>query len=197
MGKCDRLEILELADCGLTYDGFIAIFNSIRQPKSRLMKLDISGARLLGCEQKLAYHIEDVLKQNPRLQRLHIRKAGLTDEAVARIANGLNYTNNLTMLDLSANKLSRDSAGLLCSVLHKLEVLDLSDNRIQSEGATNLASTISNSKLSLHTLFLRNCCIEDDGIQNILDAVAHPNSSIKKIHLWGNNVSYFNTGVFS
>ena len=113
VGKCDRLEILELADCGLTYDGFIAIFNSIRQPKSRLMKLDISGSRLLGSEQKLAYHIEDVLKQNPRLQRLHIRKAGLTDEAVARIANGLNFTDNLTLLDLSANKLSRDRKGFI------------------------------------------------------------------------------------
>ena len=72
------------------------------------MKLDISGHKILGCEQKLAYHIEDALKQAPRLKRLHIRKAGLTDEAVARIANGLNFTNNLSILDLSANKLSRD-----------------------------------------------------------------------------------------
>ena len=65
----------------------------------------------------------------------------------------------------------------------------MSDNRIQSEGATNLANVISGSKISLHTLLLRNCCIEDDGIQNILDALAHPNSSIKRLHLWGNNVS--------
>ena len=92
----------------MTYDGFIAIFDSIRSPKSRLMKLDISGHKILGCEQKLAYHIEDALKQAPRLKRLHIRKARLTDEAVARIANGLNFTNNLSILDLSANKLSRD-----------------------------------------------------------------------------------------
>jgi len=189
IGKCERLEIVELADCGLTYDGFVAIFNSIQSPKSRLMKLDISGSRLLGCEQKLAYHIEDMLKQNPRLRRLHIRKSGLTDEAVARIANGLNYTDNLTLLDLSANKLSRDSAGLLCPVLHKLDVLDLSDNRIQSEGAANLAATIKRDKIKLHTLLLRNCCIDDDGIQHILDAVAHPNSTIRRIHLWGNNFS--------
>jgi hypothetical protein len=189
LGKCERLEIVELADCGLTYDGFVAIFNSIRSPKSRLMKLDISGTRLLGCEQKLAYHIEDTLKQNPRLRRLHIRKSGLTDEAVARIANGLNYADHLTLLDLSANKLSRDSAGLLCPVLHKLDVLDLSDNRIQSEGAANFAATIKNDKIKLHTLLLRNCSIEDDGIQHILDAVAHPNSSIRRIHLWGNNFS--------
>jgi len=189
LGKCEKLEIVELADCGLTYDGFVAVFDSIKSPKSRLVKLDISGSRLLGCEQKLAYHIEDTLKQNPRLRRLHLRKSGLTDEAVARIANGLNYTDNLTLLDLSANKLSRDSAGLLCPVLHKLEVLDLSDNRIQSEGAANLAATIKKDKIKLHTLLLRNCGIEDDGIQHILDAVAHPNSAIRRMHLWGNKFS--------
>ena len=77
-------------------------------------------------------------------------------------------------------------------MLHKLEVLDLTDNRIQSEGAANLAKTIKSDKIKLHTLLLRNCSIEDDGIQQILDAVAHPNSSIRRIHLWGNNVSFSN-----
>ena len=75
-------------------------------------------------------------------------------------------------------------------MLHKLEVLDLSDNRIQSEGAANLAATIKKDKIKLHTLLLRNCGIEDDGIQHILDAVAHPNSAIRRMHLWGNKVSF-------
>ena len=167
-----NLEALEVADCGLrkfslsnklfsqrklcklekSYDGIIAIFNSIRDPNSKLLKLDISGCRLLGCEQNLAYHIEDCLKTNPRLKRLHIRKAGLTDTAVARIASGLQFTDKLTFLDLSANKLSRDSAGLLCPVLEKLETLDLSSNRIQSEGAINIAQRIMESKIKLTTL---------------------------------------------
>lgn len=135
-----------------SYDGIIAIFNSIRDPNSKLLKLDISGCRLLGCEQNLAYHIEDCLRTNPRLQRLHIRKAGLTDTAVARIATGLQFTDKLTFLDLSANKLSRDSAGLLCPVLEKLETLDLSSNRIQSEGAIKIAQRIMESKIKLTTL---------------------------------------------
>jgi len=146
------LESLEVADCGLSYDGIISIFNSIREPNSKLLKLDISGCRLLGCEQNLAYHIEDCLRTNPRLQRLHIRKAGLTDTAVSRIATGLQFTDNLTFLDLSANKLSRDSAGLLCPVLDKLEVLDLSSNRIQSEGAIKIAQRIIQSEIKLNTL---------------------------------------------
>jgi len=182
-----HLEALEVADCGLSYDGIIAIFNSIRDPNSKLLKLDISGCRLLGCEQNLAYHIEDCLKTNPRLKRLHIRKAGLTDTAVARIASGLQFTDKLTFLDLSANKLSRDSAGLLCPVLEKLETLDLSSNRIQSEGAINIARRIMESNIKLTTLGLKKAEIEDDGIQAILNAVGHENSNIRKIYLWGNN----------
>ena len=168
--------------------------------------MDISGCRLLGCEQNLAYHIEDCLRTNPRLQRLHIRKAGLTDTAVARIATGLQFTDKLTFLDLSANKLSRDSAGLLCPVLEKLETLDLSSNRIQSEGAIKIAQRIMESKIKLTTLGahyeykfqdtdqflhlgLKKAEIEDDGIQAILTAVGHENSNIRKIYLWGNNVN--------
>ena len=136
--------------------------------------MDISGCRLLGCEQNLAYHIEDCLRTNPRLQRLHIRKAGLTDTAVSRIATGLQFTDNLTFLDLSANKLSRDSAnklsrdsaGLLCPVLEKLEVLDLSSNRIQSEGAIKIAHRIIQSEIKLNTLgkilnFLRRVVVDN------------------------------------
>merc|ERR1712168_287605 len=182
-----RLESLEVADCGLSYDGIISIFNSIRDQNSKLLKLDISGCRLLGCEQNLAYHIEDCLRTNPRLQRLHIRKAGLTDTAVARIATGLQFSDKLTFLDLSANKLSRDSAGLLCPVLDKLEVLDLSSNRIQSEGAIKIAHRIIQSKIKLTTLGLKKAEIEDDGIQAILQAIGHANSNIKRIYLWGNN----------
>ena len=36
---------------------------------------------------------------------------------------------------------------------------------------------------------LKKAEIEDDGIQAILNAVDHENSNIRKIYLWGNNVS--------
>ena len=36
---------------------------------------------------------------------------------------------------------------------------------------------------------LKKAEIEDDGIQAILNAVGHENSNIRKIYLWGNNVS--------
>jgi Ran GTPase-activating protein (RanGAP) involved in mRNA processing and transport len=193
LGNCiasTNLEILELADCGLSHDGFISIFNSIKQNNCKLLKLDISGCLLFRTEQNLAHHIEDCLKQNPKLRRLHIRKAGLRDTAVARIASGINYTENLTFLDLSANELSRDSATLLCPVLNKLEVLDLSNNRIQSEGAINLANQIMNNKIKLNTLGLKHAEIEDDGIQAILDAVGHSESNLHRIYLWGNQFEH-------
>merc|ERR1712168_1785068 len=91
------------------------------------------------------------------------------------------------LTDLSANKLSRDSAGLLCPVLEKLETLDLSSNRIQSEGAIKIAHRIMESKIKLTTLGLKKAEIEDDGIQAILTAVGHDNSNIRKIYLWGDN----------
>ena len=54
----------------------------------------------------------------------------------------MRFTENLKYLDVSVNKLSRDSAALLSGVIKKLDVLDLSHNRIQSEGAQNLAKSI-------------------------------------------------------
>ena len=35
---------------------------------------------------------------------------------------------------------------------------------------------------------LKHAEIEDDGIQEILDAFAHANSNVEKIYLWGNKV---------
>ena len=48
------------------------------------------------------------------------------------------------------------------------------------------------SKIILCTLGLKHAEIEDDGIQAVLNAFAHANSNVKKLYLWGNNVSNFN-----
>ena len=49
--------------------------------------------------------------------------------------------------------------------------------------------TIDHSILKSKLLGLKKAEIEDDGIQAILTAVGHENSNIRKIYLWGNNVS--------
>jgi len=180
-----KLEILELADCGLSADALIEIFSAMRSSDCMIRKLDVSGSVPLGAQQEIAYHIEDTLKRNPKLQRLHLRKMGIRDSGVERIASGVNFSSNLSYLDLSANKLSRDSALILSSVLNKLKVLDLSYNRIQSEGAQQLAKSVTqNQKSNLKVLGLTNADIDDDGICDLLQA--YQKSNLETILLWGN-----------
>jgi len=69
-------------------DALIAIFTSIQAKTCVLKKLDVSGSVPLGPQQEIAYHIEDALKRNPKLERLHLRKIGLRDSGVERIAFG-------------------------------------------------------------------------------------------------------------
>jgi len=182
-----KIEILELADCGLSADALIAIFSSIQRPSCILKKLDVSGCQPLGPQQEIAYHIEDALKLNPKIERLHLRKVGLRDSGVERIAFGVRFTNNLKYLDLGANKLSRDSASILSVIINKIDTLDLSHNRIQSEGAMNLAESItSGEKSGLRVLGLTNADIDDSGICALLEAYKNPNSNLETILLWGN-----------
>jgi len=182
-----KLEIIELADCGLTEDGIISMFSALHAPNCMIRKLDISGCELLRAQQDIAYHVEDALKINPKLERLHLRKMGLRDPAIERIANGIKFSTNLKYLDLSANKLGMDSAATLCPVLSQLDVLDLSHNRIKSEGAINLANSIvkSGPENKLRTLGLTNTEIGDDGIVALLNA--YEKSPLETLLLWGNN----------
>ena len=179
-----------MADCGLTEDGIISVFSALHSPNCMVRKLDVSGCEPLRAQQDIAYHVEDALKINPLLERLHLRKMGLRDSAIERIANGIKFSTNLKYLDLSANKLCQDSATTLCPILSKLEVLDLSHNRIKSEGAINLANSIKESgkEICLRTLGLTNAEIGDGGIVALLDA--YENSPLETLLLWGNQVSF-------
>ena len=103
----------------------------------------------------------------------------------------MHFSTNLTYLDLSANKLSRDSALILSGIINKIKVLDLSHNRIQSEGAANLASSVTQpGEGGLRVLGLTNADIDDDGICALLKAYEHPQSKLETILLWGNRVSF-------
>jgi len=53
----------------------------------------------------------------------------------------------------------------------------------------NPSSTVYVSQNQCLHSGLKKAEIEDDGIQAILTAVGHENSNIRKIYLWGNNVS--------
>lgn len=95
----------------------------------------------------------------------------------------------MSYLDLSANKLSRDSALVLSGIINKIEVLDLSHNRVQSEGAKHLAkSVIESGKGGLRVLGLTNADIDDDGICALLKAYEHTKCNLETILLWGNKV---------
>ena len=82
----DRIKIIFLSF--ESADSIIAIFSALHSGTTNIIKLDISGCTPLGPNQEIAYHIEDSLKQNPKLQRLHLRKIGLRDSGIERIAYG-------------------------------------------------------------------------------------------------------------
>uniref|UniRef100_A0A672QYG5 NACHT domain-containing protein n=1 Tax=Sinocyclocheilus grahami TaxID=75366 RepID=A0A672QYG5_SINGR len=99
--KCE-LEILSLRKCGLTEESCSALATVLRS-NSSLKELDMSNNNLQDSGvKKLQNGLEDT---NCALQKLSLRKCGLTEESCSALATVLRSNSSLKELDLSNNNL--------------------------------------------------------------------------------------------
>uniref|UniRef100_A0A8B9GT65 Uncharacterized protein n=1 Tax=Astyanax mexicanus TaxID=7994 RepID=A0A8B9GT65_ASTMX len=157
---CDRLknkqcklEILRLDFCYLTEESCADLASVLKSEKSKLTELHLSKNK--GLKDSGVKNLCDGLKdKNCKLKILRLEDCDLGDGSCADLASVLSSENSLMELNLSKNKLLKDS-GLffLCGGLInkdcKLEKLRLAECHVTDEGFSSLASTLIQTPSSL------------------------------------------------
>ncbi|CAF1044618.1 unnamed protein product [Rotaria sordida] len=184
------LEHLNLANCDLEMDSLIALLTILRYNPS-LKSIDLSRPipqyQHSNWMDDIAIHIAHMLEKNNVLQELHVQKFEIRDPGFMWICEKMQHNQTLLFLDLSCNRITRDSAVYLASMLEKCGLLrlNLAFNRLENEGAGHLATALLQSNSKLRSLDIRSNNIKGDGLCSIADAVKF-NSALTELFIWGN-----------
>ncbi|XP_059411535.1 NACHT, LRR and PYD domains-containing protein 1b allele 2-like isoform X6 [Carassius carassius] len=133
--------LVQLYDCGVTYEGCAALASALRSNPSHLRELNLTGNKLGEPGVKL---LSDLLK-DPRckLETLWLSDCGVTDEGCAALGLALRSNpSHLRELNLTGNKLGPSGVNLFSNLKddphYKLETLDHNFQLIQRMLKSNL-----------------------------------------------------------
>uniref|UniRef100_A0A672QYE7 Uncharacterized protein n=1 Tax=Sinocyclocheilus grahami TaxID=75366 RepID=A0A672QYE7_SINGR len=161
-----ELKILNLRKCGLTEESCSALATVLRS-NSSLKELDMSNNNLQDSGvKKLQNGLENT---NCTLQKLSLRKCGLTEESCSALATVLRSNSSLKELDMSNNNLQDSGVKKLQNglentncTLQKLRVLgenllllrelNLSELKLGHYGLMKLAMVLQDKHCKLNTL---------------------------------------------
>ena len=142
LGLDSPLQLLYLRNCSIPIGTLREILKSLRKCK-QLTHLDLGGHNLKNDEKCLG-ELFKTTEVDPILQQLHLRNCLIPEVGCREILKYLSKCRNLTHLNLSGNKVGK--AGI-----HIVEIVDS-----------------SGLKSPLQILYLRNCSIPSDTLQEIL-----------------------------
>eukprot|EP00984_Skeletonema_dohrnii_P026891 scaffold16282_cov77-Skeletonema_dohrnii-CCMP3373.AAC.4 len=114
-----------------------------------------------------------------KLKNLQLSSNGIDDAGVAAFAHGLrSIGSSLKELDLRWNSIGNEGLSALVAALANctsLETLDLSYNdfSVAAAGLRSLSDWLQTAVLNLNELSLRECGINDEGLQALAEAVNH------------------------
>ena len=133
-----------------------------------MLNLDNPTYQSIG--QECAVHFAKMLQVNRGLEKISLRKNGLTCDAIFTIKNLILENNKLRVLDLSCNKIAFNVCESLAEILTSkycvLESLILSSNRVGHYGAKAIAQALSKNRTLVHLDLTRND-IDDNGLKMI------------------------------
>jgi hypothetical protein len=164
----------------ITSVGWAAIANSLRNPNSALVQINISKC----------FYVDDDSDEDDDGDESDYHNTALDDDAVMKIAESLAVNSSLKKLDMSYNfQITSEGWGAFFTVLLysecSLEELDLSHNHIDDEGGTLLVDLLV-SMSNFHTLYLRRSALSANGLR-LFTRLLEPNSKMKKLDLGGND----------
>ena len=164
----------------ITSVGWAAIANSLRNPNSALVELNIRKCFPMG----------DDSDEDDDGDDSYVRNTALDDDAIMKIAESLAVNSSLKKLDMSYNfQITSEGWGAFITVLLysecSLEELDLSNNHISDEGGALLVDLLA-SMSNFHTLYLRRSDLSANGLR-LFTRLLEPNSKLKKLDLGGND----------
>lgn len=132
--------------------------------------------------------LRTLLANATNMKQLHVHRAGLGNDGVALLAEGLACNSSLTggVLGLSNNDIGDDGLQALTSSLvrnTKLRELDLGYNNIGDAGLEALADSLAHNR-ALHALSIAgNTAITEAGVKAISRVLQSRNSSLRDLNL--------------
>jgi len=132
--------------------------------------------------------LAEALMTNSTLSLLSLVGNGLGAESMAFVHQGLCHNTNLRVLDLSANNIRDEGAGVLCAAVSSagIETLSLSRNMIGRVGATCVAGVLTTNML-LANLDLADNLIGAKGCTQISQALSD-NTLLQSLNLERNQI---------
>ncbi len=130
-------------------------------------------------EQKIIPNPLGLVKRNGDERVLDINHQKVGDTYMSALSNSLRYSEHLTSLEFSGNRLSSFGVSNLFRALndnknlaYKLRTIDLSENHIGKNEIENLINFLRDSKCNLEDLNLYGNMLGDENIINICDNLA-------------------------
>ncbi|XP_072893431.1 NACHT, LRR and PYD domains-containing protein 3-like isoform X1 [Hemitrygon akajei] len=183
-----KIQKLGLGKVGLADSGAEDLASAL-STNSSLMELDLSNNKLGDSGVKLV----SAALRNPecKIQKLWLRKVGLTDSGAKALASALSTNSSLTVLNLNENKLGDSGVKLVSAALRnaecKIQKLELRNVGLTDSGAAVLFSALS-TKPSLTELDLGSNSLTDLSLP-ALHLITLPHLSLQQISLDGNRFS--------
>jgi hypothetical protein len=182
----DYVRRLELIRNGLKGDGvaqIMAAFHECQRIESIRLRLNHIGMTGVNA-------VADLLHVNPNIKELCLSGAGLRDDEVEILADGIETQESVKRLDLSCNSIGERGAKALAALVEQvpLEELHLCSNGLKDEGACVLGGSLP-STTTLRVLRLGQNSIKDAGAA-VLAWGLRENSSLQELDLAFNDIGH-------
>ncbi|XP_072892583.1 NACHT, LRR and PYD domains-containing protein 3-like [Hemitrygon akajei] len=182
IGLCDTIKHLDLVDCHIQCEGIQRLVPGVHKCQDlslEMNNLGDSGVQLLSVALR---------KPECKIQRLGLKKVGLTDSGAEHLVSALSRNASLTELDLSVNELGDSGVKLVFAALKnpecKIQKLEMETVGLTDSGAEDLVSVFSTNP-SLRKLDLSENKLGDSGVKLVSAALRNPECKIQRLWLKG------------
>ncbi|KAF4103700.1 NLR family CARD domain-containing protein 3 [Onychostoma macrolepis] len=180
-----QLQILSLAGCDFPPVSCANLALTLKSTNSPLRELDLSCNKI--GDDGVKKLCDGLISPLCRIQKLKLKRCGLTDACCVNLASVLKSNSHLRELELKSNDLQDSGAKQLSMGQQdpqcRLEILGLSGCMITKVGCSSLASALSSNNGHLKELDLRYNHPGELGVKLLSTKAEDPNCKLEKLHV--------------
>ncbi|XP_056331986.1 NLR family CARD domain-containing protein 3 [Danio aesculapii] len=180
-----KVEKLRLAGCFFPSESCANLASVLNSVNSQMTELDLSYNKI--ADRGLKRLCDGLLSQNCKMQKLKLKRCGLTKASCAHLASVLKSNTHLKVLELKSNDLQDSGVELLSPGLKdpqcRLETLGLSGCMITEVGCCSLTSALDSNTGHLKELDLTYNHPGESGVRLLTAKIEDPNTKLEKLQL--------------